>query len=426
MARARKQAVQSEAQAAEAPLDFTKSFQKLKPETFWRLWVQYPNREAISVYVYRLYPVIDRLKAGKDAKNIAIYTEPITELDFLRAHGSGKYQLQFNDSNRPPDLRQVATCILSLDDVDYPPVIAPGELVMNAPDNQSYVDGLRARGLMKEASVSQNDSNVAVAELAKTNREIITRVMETQSADKAAPAPDPFGIALRMIELQKGMAPAPPPAADPFDIALKIVTLIQPAMQPAKAADPLESYVKVKQIMEEIAPKSAPASEGGGWGSMVLEFVKALPQLMQGFMMMQHAQAAGAGPGVAGVPMAALPPQTPTPPQETLVPMTGEQIDVNVLLQQLRPFVLKALMRGQDGDEFADFVVTLVSQDAYEKLRALGMDGLLNYLKSQADLWPMLSSFEPQVREWLQAFLDAGKDPDAPTGEGPQAAGAEA
>ncbi len=160
---------ESVAAAAESSqFDFKKSFQNLKPETFWQFLKEYPDWEAGAVYVYRLWPVIDRQLAGNKEKNIDIFTSAITDLDILHRHGSGKYHLMFNDSNKPKGLVNVATCKVDINDPLYEPVVPLEEVVEGADANKSYIEGLKARQKWKGSTVLTHDGGQATAEMARS------------------------------------------------------------------------------------------------------------------------------------------------------------------------------------------------------------------------------------------------------------------
>ena len=89
--------------------------------------------------------------------------------------------------------------------------------------------------------------------------------------------------------------------------------------------------------------------------------------------------------------------------------MPTQMPDLNQLLLDLKPFLMKAIVQGQTGDEFASGLVTFHGEQRYQQLASFGMDGLIGALKAQPDLWGILSQIEPQVRQFIQEFLDYGK-----------------
>ena len=67
---------------------------KLAPDKFFRYWSNLtpPQRERVLVYVYRLYPIIDRSRTGNPS-NIAKLNEPfearLSHMSQLKKRGSG-------------------------------------------------------------------------------------------------------------------------------------------------------------------------------------------------------------------------------------------------------------------------------------------------------------------------------------------------
>lgn len=410
----RKKAVQEEAAEAAAPqtFDFGKSFQKLKPETFWQFLKEYPNWEAGAVYVYRLWPVIDRKLSGHQDKYLDVFSEAITEMDLLRKHGSGKYLLHFNDSNKPKGLVNVASCKVEIGEPLYEPVVPLEEIVEGADANKSYIEGLKARGKWKEISLPTTDNGHAAAEMAKALNNMINKMAERPPAPQEPVRQDPFDIALKIAAM------TPKPSADPLELALKIVDRMQPQARQQQEVDPLETYGKVADIIESRASRYAGGGSRAGtdWGALALEFFKALPQLVQGFMVMRAMES-------QPMPAAAGPVPYPMPPVPATLDQKGEFMpvqtpDLPALFTELKPFLMKAMLQGQSGDEFAAGLSTFHGEDRYRQLASHGMDGLLGELKGHTEMWMMLSPHEGQVRTFIQDFLDYGKDePEIPAGE---------
>lgn len=107
----------------------------------------------------------------------------------------------------------------------------------------------------------------------------------------------------------------------------------------------------------------------------------------------------------SGYPPAAAP-VVLTPPA---APVQSANPDLPTLFDELKPFLLRAIVQGQTGDEFASALVTFRGEDRYRQLASFGMDGLLAGLQNHAELWMMLSPYEEQVRTFIQEFLDYGK-----------------
>jgi len=380
--------------------DFTKARQYLRPETFFEFIKAYPDWEACAIYLYRLWPVIDRKLTGHSEKYIDVFAEPITEMDILRKHGSGKYLLHFNDSNRPGGLKQVAMCKLELNDPLYEPILDQNEVVEGIDANKSYIEGLIARGKWKRnppADQAAPSPDTLAASLATALQRISAPAAPVTAAAAAEPArPDPYEIGLRIAELAQRTAPKP--SADPLELALKIVSL----MQQRPAEDPLELYGKVADIIEARAARYAGKPAGTDWSTVLLDLAKALPALIQGFVAMKAAGSqtqatVGQGPATA-------------PPAAAVAVATPE-----ALLEELKPFLLRAISTGQGGDEFAAGVVTFYGEGRYRQIAGLGADGILDSLRRQPEVWTVLSPYEADIRAFVNDFLAYGNPTEETT-----------
>jgi hypothetical protein len=372
----------------------------LRPETFFEFIKAYPDWEACAIYLYRLWPVIDRKLTGHSEKYIDVFSEPISEMDILRKHGSGKYLLHFNDSNRPGGLKQVAMCKLELNDPLYDPILDQNEVVEGIDANKSYIEGLIARGKWKRnppVEQAAAASDTLAASLATALQRISAPPAPAAPVVTAEPArPDPYEIGLRIAELAQRTAPKP--SADPLELALKIVSL----MHQRPAEDPLELYGKVADIIEARAARYAGKPAGADWSTVLLDLAKALPALIQGFVAMKAAggqaqAAAGQAPATA-------------PPAAAVAVATPE-----ALLEELKPFLLRAISTGQGGDEFAAGVVTFYGEDRYRQIAGLGADGILDSLRRQPEVWTVLSPYEADIRAFVLDFLAYGNPTEETT-----------
>jgi|DewCreStandDraft_4_1066084.scaffolds.fasta_scaffold03500_14 hypothetical protein len=381
-----------------ATFDFSRARQVLKPETFFEFVTAYPDWEACAIYLYRLWPVIDRKLTGHSEKYIDVFSEPITEMDILRKHGSGKYLLHFNDSNRPGGLKQVASCKLELNDPMYEPILDHNEVVEGIDANRSYIEGQIARGKWKKHPPAEVLASVAVPDnLTASLASALQRLAPAPVEQKEPPRPDPYEIGLRIAELAQRSAPKP--STDPLDLALKIVSLVRER----KESDPLELYAKVADIIEARAARYAGKAPATDWSTVLLDVAKALPAFVQALAAMRMSQAVpGQQMSPAAVPLS-------TAQAEPLAPAATSP---TVLLEQLKPYLLKAISAGQGGDEFAAGIVTFYGEDKYREIADLGMEGIIDALKRQADIWSLLSPFESEVRSFVADFLAYGQ-PDA-------------
>lgn len=397
--------------------DFNRSFQKLSWETFQKFQFAYPNKEGISLYLYRLWPVIDRKLTGQPVKNIDVFPGPVTEEDLLRKHGSGKYLLTFNDTNKPKTMCKVAETKIDLNDHDFPPVLDHNELIVGHRDNDSYIAGLKARGQWKKDTEmsNQNADNTATAELAKLVSNVTGKLLDKE---QTPPQSDPFDQALRMLAIMKEFTPKPAPIqqADPYDVALKLVSLVQGQRSEPKE-DPLEVYARVTETVERIASRFDKGSGGSvGWSHVLLKLIEHLPSVLQSVVAMKLMGEQGGAPQQAGVPA----PVMTVPPMEAQMPAAS---DLSAIFGAIRPYLFRAMTTGQSGDDFAAGLVTFVGQEKYDALAVHGEEGLMKFLQGQTDVWPMIAPYEERVREFIRDFLaygqgsaDDGAD-DAPEAE---------
>jgi hypothetical protein len=230
--------------------------------------------------------------------------------------------------------------------------------------------------------------------------------MEREQAPPPPPPPqDPFAIAMQMLKLM----PTPPPPPDPTAQAMKLLEFIR-ANEGPQEKDPLETYTRIADLIDRRTRHANPAASGGGinWGEALLGFVSALPQLVQGFVAMK-----------AMMPQQVVPAAFPAGQPGYLPPTQGAPMpepDLNTLFLELKPYLMKAIMQGQSGDEFASGLVTFLGEDRYKQVAGHGLEGILGALRSQSDLWMLLSPYEEAVRTFIQEFLDYGK-PETPEAE---------
>jgi len=373
--------------------DFAKSRQVLSPDTIFESIRAYPDWEAAASSLSRLWLVIARKLTGHSEKYINVFAEPITEMDILRKHGSGKYLLHFNDSNRPGALKQVAVCKLELNDPMYEPILDQNEVVEGIDANKSYIEGLIARGKWKRNPSEAQHQAISADSLAATLATALQRIQAPQlEAQKESRSPDPYEIGLRIAELAQRAAPKP--NTDPLELALKIVAL----MREKRESDPLELYAKVADLIEARAARYAGKAPATDWSSLLLDFAKALPAIVQGFVAMR-AQAAPVGPAQP-LAVSAIPAAGPGAPPATAP---------DGMMDQLKPYLLRAISAGQSGDEFAAGVVTFFGEDKYREISSLGMDGILDVLRRQGDLWSLLAPYETEVKSFIADFLAYGQ-----------------
>jgi len=131
--------------------------------------------ERTRVHQYRKWPVIDRLLVGLKHSSIARYEksdEPnvspecpfmseTPDNDLLHMFGAGEYKFMLNELGVP---NSIMTIEITVNDDAYPPQIDYRELSKSHPLNQSFIDGLRRRGVKlpwdTENETDEQDGNM--------------------------------------------------------------------------------------------------------------------------------------------------------------------------------------------------------------------------------------------------------------------------
>jgi hypothetical protein len=136
-----------------APKNNTRSFTGKSVAKFFEWYESFsPQQAAVAdLKVYRKYPVIDQVLVGLKYKNRIDGIEgPMPfkaedyESHFLHHYGSGRYMCIMNEKGVPGI---VASCEFKVEDEMYPPRVDYNVLVRGEPENQGYIDGLKARGV---------------------------------------------------------------------------------------------------------------------------------------------------------------------------------------------------------------------------------------------------------------------------------------
>lgn len=164
----------------------------ISEEKFWP-WVESLN--AVDDwshgfgYLYRDWPVTDAFlpypdpKAAKQAgavKYIERFSENFSRETVLHRHGSGKYHIDFNDTNIKGSTQTVCRCFFTLNDERFPPNPDLNALLVGHPDNKAYVMQLRREGKLPPEGASMqpaagSDAQTA-ALLVPVIRELLNRL----------------------------------------------------------------------------------------------------------------------------------------------------------------------------------------------------------------------------------------------------------
>lgn len=415
----------------------------------------------LILYVYRVWPVVNRAKSGSKEKYVDKVVPPdITEEYIRQSHGRGQYKLILHDSLSGKYGQSVGTTYLEITDPDLEPKLNLAELDAEHPSNKTYVMQLRREGkLPPEESEAMNNGNQAAAlqQLTATVTTLAGKLAEKnpQAADGITQAlglvekfnaqkPDPIAMAKQVKELLGGGDQNGQLLALLFQQNNMLMErVLTQAAGPASSED---DWLEKAEKLLGVASKLGLRAGGHGGGSWVSELVAALPSVASAIVqasMLQSAARAGA-PGqvqAAGVPpppapapgahsAGAVPPPAPAlagaPDAAALPPELAQFEGVFQMmgLSALRVFdvtkqALAAFRRGVAGDDWAHALVNMTDdgERLYDLLAQFGKDQILAVLRT-SPAWVELAAREADVLAWLDAFLEYGRPDEGQEGGG--------
>jgi len=391
---------------------------RLGLEEFWPACGLYGISPTTKFYLYRLEPKINRALTGNPS-SIQI-VEGIKGREFgpdeiLKAHGSGKYQVRFNDSNHKPH-NQIYDCVFELNDPTRPPVLDQRELDMDARCNQSYIQGLRAAGLLQTEGEAMDAKGGGVEAVAGVAQEALKMVREGQMK----PAADGEGAAFdRALKLAQVMAPK----SDPLELAVKIAAMSQgnasgelvktlsdalarmiDKQNGAAVQNPMAGLDQTLGIMEKLGVRIGRQSSGGReWFEIIPDTINAATSFL-GTLALMRSQDPAAAAALAKQPA----PSLPAPPVEDNGVIRPQRV------MQIAERALVRFQAGVSGSDFAHGLVTMEDdgEKVYGMLALVGADQIMGALR-QHPSWPQLQPRESEVRAWVDDFLAYGtEDPE--------------
>ena len=233
----------------------------LKDAEFFQYWKATeaidPNR--LIVYVWRTHPYIDKKALNPKAYTNIGKMEKAPEPDewiqaMLHRWGSGNYKLMLKDEGAKKP-RAIAMTYVSVNDPDYPPWIEDlNELVMDHPNNQSFIENLRQKGILPgEREMAGSEAMSILAGTVKDLSAQATAAAAQSKKEPPAPPQTPAEVTIKTLEM----------AGKAFDQG---VTLTKETM--AAQAD-----AKVAEARAQEAVKVAQAGAGKQDGLEILERV---------------------------------------------------------------------------------------------------------------------------------------------------------
>ena len=293
---------------------------------FFESLAQFTTEEwrGMKMYVYRLWPVIDRKEKEHFLSKLQ---EPCAEDFLLSTFGSGKYYLRLNNKQG----NTIASHTVSVYNQQHPPRVNPEEVVVSDPENDRY---FKTWGKPQPATLG--DSSSAVADLArmalnegnrrpsldpqilglweKTNAErdnLAQRLVEMAQKQPPASAVEPITMLREMLGVMREIQPPVPPAASIDQIADAVATRLGVVGRGAGGGDPFSHWEKVQAFLERaggVAPAVNPEGPGGGvagdvsssWAPHIANIISEarafVPELMQAWFAVRSSSAPAAVP----------------------------------------------------------------------------------------------------------------------------------
>lgn len=402
--------------------------------------------DRVICYLYRSWPRIDRNLTGND-KNIEKIGEPFTEDDILKKWGEGDYLVRVNDSGRKNG--SLCTAALKIRNTDYPPVLDLAELDLGHPDNRSYIDGLKARGIKlpneKAAEVHATEATAAAGLVDVTRTLLRERNQPAAPTLESALVPKLIEIFGKANEHSIQMLVSQIKQNDPENLLKLVGTLkeLMPADRGGSSEKMIELLLKVQMDGQKAMAEAQQRNfdlmlkfterKDGGASSMLgqlrelKEFmgdmggggatkwdlfrtaIEAIPAAITqtSTLLAQIAEMKKAGvavnPGevvghVAGSAggRAAASIAAPSP--------TGGSM-LQQAVAQFGGILINALDRGVPGDQIAASVDAMHGRLVYDQIIGMGKEGILRALQSSPQLWTRLQPIEAQLGVFIDEFI---------------------
>lgn len=416
-----------------------------------------PDKEqglsGVKLYFFRTFPQTNNVLSGRPHSNIEVFecvrtAGEVPELSELPAdlrdyvtkrHGGGRYRVSLNDKARAST--QVAQTALKIDEIEYPPILDPKELVTKDPETAGWITRQVSLGLLSrlpDGSLTMSNGMPARPAAAATdeNPGLAAVAMEALRQNQRGAGVEEHGYKT-VIDMIKDNAPKP---TDPLATIAAMATLMKPAgdgggvtamcsllstmmvennkmmmfMMAQKNPAPRDrgeggdGVDQVERIMEMVGKYGGPKPSGGGIMDMLKEWMPMLlPLLMMGKMPPQQAAAAAAALA-AGRPGAdtAAPVDTGTPGGGPLTQAQAEEFAGRATV---------AMQRGVSGDDFALAVEVIFGPETYDKIRQLGRDNIIGFLL-QSRAAQFFGANGQATTQFITEFLSYGDETPAAPG----------
>ncbi len=435
----------------------------------------------IIVYLYRTYPVIWR-----DPKNIEVLSQRdmATRKYIKNKHGGGKYRATVNDTDRlrgnqkqKSGIRNtILDCYFEIPIIEAEPILDYEELDLGIRDNRSYVDNLKARGILnREGKAVQNKSGEEnLTDLVKDLTGTITN-MSQQQISQMQEALRNKGSDTETQVLEKTIAMMGRASEKSVELLMgqvkeqdpgKLLDMVDRIMNRMTPKDTLSGGDVFKQLltMQESSHKAqmnmmeklVELKTGGGddetkmferiklyreiiepiggrsgktpWHEnlfsvlpSILEYGSRIVGSIVAAKMKLPATTPGAPPPPLGggggensvVPISTNPPSNPSTNSEQPPSTPETRVDPNEFITQYGGIILNAISQGTPGDQFAESITQLYGLSIYHIASNIGKNNLLAAMQNNPEFMTHASPMWPQVKTFVDEFLSFG----SPTAE---------
>lgn len=396
----------------------TRGKERLTPAQFFELAQAYEARTEAAIYVYRVWPRINRQLTNPDNPNhillLPLDQEPNFDLKRLgEVAGRGKYKLHLMDSARVGH-SDVAHAYVEVNDPTLEPWIEDiGEVLVNDRQNASYVATLKQRGMLGVGEKKPGDGGGAVETMADLVRSVVVEGRQKNSG------PDPFDIAFRITEMTQGKGTDPSQMMNLFLAQMQaqqkaaqdqmaalmqqnttlMTLLLTPKPEPPKPEPSEMSALKqVREIIELV--ETIRPNDNGPWGMLA----SALPELLRSGSQLATAFVAAR----SGTPIHMPPPAPASPVAE---PAEEENDEMNELIG-LAQNALEAFGRGVTGAEYAA-ALRISDPEAIAIILRFAPDQVKGLLTSPLVAGSIPAADRPKVVAFIDAFFEAAQSPVA-------------
>ena len=383
------------------------------------------------ITIYRLRPLIDRMRSGQP-KKLGRFGQPIDDEWLKTNHGSGTYRLYLGYKAPAADEKEVDTIEVDIFDPAFPPNI-PGEQFLNIPEN---ADWEWCRPLLKKtggeaaaATAPQTPMSSIVEVMQATNEIRKTAIEEMRQATPAQPATDPLVTALTIAKDFMSMRADNPMVEVMKDELTAMRTEL--AAQRKRSDDLLDKLSAKNNAPETKAEPAALLKEFfNGFKSLREEAAELFPSggrsrmspIMEFFQPVMPAVIDMLKPVAVALAQNSMQPNPPAQQriqQPPGAPPQANPQDFTVFLDMLTPRMVR-FMRDYDdsASEFASWLYDgwgETAQRAVDTIATMGgVPALVAWYKTSTH-WPRLMAAgitEPQFTKFLEDVVAWQPEPD--------------